>query len=156
MNEQECAFQKAVQYYQSALTPGDQQTLIAFLRETQEIYGYIPKEKQEEIAALAGTPLSLIAALVKRIPGLKESAARHEIVVCTGPRCSAKNGARVLQSFEDALHIHPGETTEDGRFRLRTQNCLKKCGTAPNATIDGVLYPSLKPVDIPQILKKYS
>ena len=58
MNEQERAFQKAVQYYQSALTPGDQQTLIAFLRETQEIYGYIPKEKQEEIAALAGTPLS--------------------------------------------------------------------------------------------------
>ncbi|WP_195985289.1 NAD(P)H-dependent oxidoreductase subunit E [Clostridium sp. D33t1_170424_F3] len=156
MDEQELAFQKAAQYYQSALTPGDQQTLIAFLRETQEIYGAISKEKQEEIAALAGTPLSLTAALVRRIPGLKESAARHEIVVCTGPRCAAKNGARVLQAFEDALHIHSGETTVDGRFLLRTQNCLKKCGTAPNAIIDGELYPGIRPADIPGILKKYS
>lgn len=156
MNKQELAFQETAQYYRSMLTPGDQQTLIAFLRETQEIYGCIPKERQEEIARLAGTPHSLIAALIKRIPGLKEAAARHEIVVCTGPRCSAKNGARVLQAFENALHIHTGGTTGDGRFLLRTQNCLKKCGTAPNATIDGTLYPGIKPSDIPDILKKYS
>lgn len=156
MDKQDLAFQKAAQYYQSVLIPGDQQTLIAFLRETQEIYGYISKEKQEEIAALAGSPLSLIAALVKRIPGLKESAARHEIIVCTGPRCSAKNGARVLQAFEDALQIHSGETTGDGRFRLRTQNCLKKCGSAPNATIDGKLHPGITPADIPRILERYS
>ena len=101
------------------------------------------------------SPKSLIAALVRRVPGLTSAAYRHRIVVCTGPRCSAKGGTALLRAVENALGIAPGETTPDGCFRLETRNCLKQCGSAPNLTVDQTLYASVRVEDIPNLLKRY-
>ena len=153
MEEQETALAAALEAYRDA-GPADQQALIALLREVQRIYGCVSGELQRRVADTVGTKPALVAALVKRIPSLTEDVCRHQITVCTGPRCSAKGGGRVLRSFEDALGIQPGEITPDGRFRLVTRNCLKQCGSAPNAVIDGTLYPSIRPEEIPNLLKK--
>ena len=83
------------------------------------------------------------------------AAYRHRIVVCTGPRCSAKGGTALLRAVENALGIAPGETTPDGCFRLETRNCLKQCGSAPNLTVDQTLYASVRVEDIPNLLKRY-
>lgn len=155
MEKQEAALEAALDFYTDTAAPGDQQALIVLLREVQRLYGCIPKDIQERIAQTARTKPALVAALIKRIPGLTEAGARHWITVCTGPRCSAKGGAKVLRAFTDALGIAPGETTSDGRFRLETRNCLKKCGTAPNVLIDGTHHPAVRSEDVPKILKQY-
>ncbi len=53
------------------------------------------------------------------------------IEVCqTGP-CCLKGSEEILAHFQKRLGIKPGETTADGRFTLRTVECLAACGNAP-------------------------
>ncbi len=155
MEEREAAFAAALAFYQDTAGPGDQQALIALLREVQRLYGCVPVDIQQRVAQAVGTKPALVAALVKRVPGLTEAGYRHQVTVCTGPRCSAKGGAKVLRAFTEALGVSPGAVTPDGRFRLDTRNCLKKCGAAPNVVIDGVHHPAVRPEDVPNLLKQY-
>jgi NADH-quinone oxidoreductase subunit E len=53
------------------------------------------------------------------------------IEVCqTGP-CWLNGSDEILAHFEKQLGIKPGETTSDGRFSLKTVECLAACGNAP-------------------------
>ena len=53
------------------------------------------------------------------------------IEVCqTGP-CWLKGSEEILAHFEKRLGIKPGETTADGKFSLKTVECLAACGNAP-------------------------
>jgi NADH-quinone oxidoreductase subunit E len=53
------------------------------------------------------------------------------IEVCqTGP-CWLKGAEEILAHFEKRLGIKSGETTADGRFTLKTVECLAACGRAP-------------------------
>ena len=53
------------------------------------------------------------------------------IEVCqTGP-CWLNGAEEILTHFEKRLGIHPGETTADGKFTLKTVECLAACGNAP-------------------------
>jgi NADH-quinone oxidoreductase subunit E len=53
------------------------------------------------------------------------------IEVCqTGP-CWLNGSDEILDHFEKRLGIKPGETTSDGRFTLKTVECLAACGNAP-------------------------
>lgn len=53
------------------------------------------------------------------------------IEVCqTGP-CWLKGSDELLAHFEKRLGIKPGETTADGKFTIKTVECLAACGNAP-------------------------
>lgn len=53
------------------------------------------------------------------------------IEVCrTGP-CWLNGAEDILGHFEKRLGIKSGETTADGRFTLKTVECLAACGNAP-------------------------
>lgn len=53
------------------------------------------------------------------------------IEVCqTGP-CWLKGSEELIAHFEKKLGIKPGETTADGRFTIKTVECLAACGNAP-------------------------
>jgi NADH-quinone oxidoreductase subunit E len=53
------------------------------------------------------------------------------IEVCqTGP-CWLNGAEELLAHFEKRLGIKPGETTIDGRFSLKTVECLAACENAP-------------------------
>ena len=53
------------------------------------------------------------------------------IEVCqTGP-CWLCGAEEILAHFEKRLGIKSGETTADGRFSLKTVECLAACGNAP-------------------------
>ncbi len=93
MEKQEITLENILERYKDTAGPGDQQAVIALLREVQQLYGCVPDSVQQRVAQAVGTAPSLIAALVRRVPGLTPAAYRHRIVVCTGPRCSAKGNA---------------------------------------------------------------
>ena len=156
MEEKKTILESTLERYRGTAGAGDQQALIALLREVQQLYGCVPTVIQQRIAQATETSPSLVAALVKRIPGLTEAEYRHQITVCTGPRCSSKGGIAVLRAIQDALGILPGETTTDGRFHLETRNCLKKCGNAPNVMIDSTINPSVRPEQVSAIIDQYS
>jgi NADH-quinone oxidoreductase subunit E len=53
------------------------------------------------------------------------------IEVCqTGP-CMLKGSEEILAHFENRLGIKAGETTADGKFTIKTVECLAACGNAP-------------------------
>lgn len=53
------------------------------------------------------------------------------IEVChTGP-CWLNGAEEIIAHFKKRLGIKPGETTADGKFTLKTVECLAACGNAP-------------------------
>ena len=55
------------------------------------------------------------------------------------------NAQAVLEAFEDALGIRPGETTEDGEVTLRAVECLGGCSTPTIVAVDDVYRQSVTP-----------
>ena len=56
---------------------------------------------------------------------------KYMFEVCqTGP-CMLNGSDDIIKYIHDKLGIHPGETTSDGMFTLKTVECLGACGYAP-------------------------
>lgn len=151
MQEQHERFAEAAEYYQtqrgSAATL-DQQMTVAFLRETQEIYGCIPDYALETIAICTGYKIPLLKKLIGLYPSLKTQAACHEIVVCSGSRCG-KTNAEWLKRLKKGL-----EGADPQQVSIRTVNCFKQCGKGPNIQLDGVLYHCCDENTMDEILEK--
>ena len=64
---------------------------------------------------------------------------KHQIWVCKTLPCALRGSGSILAHCEKKLGIHPGETTKDGLFTLRTAECLASCGTAPMILFDSVI-----------------
>ena len=148
------AIQEILDYYAGRRDKTDQTVLVELLREIQEVCGCVPPDVQHEAAAACGVPQSLIAGLVRRYPSLREAAYRHVITACTGRCCLGKQGGAVLEALRRELGVENEGISQDGSILLKTQICLKSCGTAPNLRIDGTLIPHVSPEQIPALLKE--
>ena len=89
MEKQEITLENILERYKDTAGPGDQQAVIALLREVQQLYGCVPDSVQQRVAQAVGTAPSLIAALVRRVPGLTPAAYRHRIVPARAARQKA-------------------------------------------------------------------
>lgn len=134
---------------------GDQETVVGFLREIQEIYGYLPEETQAVVAQVLGVKPKLVATLIKCYPSLKAQPFKHRVMVCTGPRCKAKGGDLVLAQVTRVLGVGIGKSTSDGVFGLGTQNCFHCCKNGPNLRIDDQDYSGVAPKQVKDLLDKY-
>ena len=58
----------------------------------------------------------------------------------------------MLDAFEQALGVTPGETTPDGEVTLRAVECLGGCSTPTIVAVDDVYRQSVTPEDVPAIV----
>ena len=56
---------------------------------------------------------------------------RHHIQICKTLSCKIMGEPDITEHICSKLGIHPGETTEDGKFSVTMVECLGSCGTAP-------------------------
>jgi NADH-quinone oxidoreductase E subunit len=56
---------------------------------------------------------------------------RHHIQICKTLSCKVMGEPEITNHICNKLGIHPGETTEDGKFTVSLVECLGSCGTAP-------------------------
>lgn len=56
---------------------------------------------------------------------------RHHIQICKTLSCKIMGEPDITGHVCSKLGIHPGETTEDGKFTVSLVECLGSCGTAP-------------------------
>lgn len=56
---------------------------------------------------------------------------RHHIQICKTLSCRIMGEPNITEHVCSKLGIHPGETTEDGKFTVTMVECLGSCGTAP-------------------------
>jgi NADH:ubiquinone oxidoreductase subunit E len=60
---------------------------------------------------------------------------------------------RIIERLERELDIKEGETTPDLAFTLEGVRCLGCCGLAPVLTFDEEVHGSVKPAQMPKLLK---
>ena len=56
---------------------------------------------------------------------------RHHIQICKTLSCKIMGEPDITEHICSKLGIHPGGTTEDGKFTVTMVECLGSCGTAP-------------------------
>jgi NADH-quinone oxidoreductase subunit E len=76
--------------------------------------------------------------------------------VCTNVSCALVGAQQVLESFEEELGIHAGETTEDGEVTLRTIECAGGCGWGTVVAVDHRYREPVRPEDVPSIVQELS
>lgn len=77
---------------------------------------------------------------------------KHQVWVCRTLSCALRGSDAILEHCERRLGIGVGQTTADGKFTLRTAECLASCGTAPMMQVDKTYYEGLTPEKVDEIL----
>lgn len=145
--------EEILKYYSALGDRSAQDNIVAMLRELQEVNGYIGPVLIEQAASAAGVKPTVIQVILKRYPSLKPAPFFHEIIVCTGGSCAAKGSLELLKDLKNRLNIKSNGISGDGKVCVRTRNCLKSCGSAPNILVDGVLCSGKTVDDIIKILR---
>jgi NADH-quinone oxidoreductase subunit E len=131
--------------------------LIAALQQTQDEYGYLPKQALKEVSRLMDVPLTRIFGIVTfysqftLIPR-----GRHSIKICTGTACHVKGVNEVKQKVKDQLNVVEGETTTDYQFTLETVACIGTCFLAPVMMVDDRYFGKLTTDTVTDIVDRYS
>jgi NADH-quinone oxidoreductase subunit E len=76
------------------------------------------------------------------------------IEVCRTSSCWLMGAEDVVRHIEKKLGIHPGETTKDQMFTLKTVECLGSCGTAPMLQCGADYYENLTLEKVDNLLDK--
>ena len=76
------------------------------------------------------------------------------IEVCqTGP-CWLRGADEIVTHLESKLNVKVGETSADGRFTLKTVECLGSCGTAPMLQCGSRYYENLTTEKVDDIIEE--
>lgn len=130
--------------------------VIAVLRKSQNIAGYLPSEMIDYISAGLNLPASTVYGvasfytLFSFVPK-----GRHTIKVCMGTACYVKGIREVMDRINYTYHLKEGETSEDRRFSLESVRCLGACGLAPVMVVDQNTYGNVSSDQIFEILENY-
>jgi NADH-quinone oxidoreductase subunit E len=136
---------------------GQDSNLIAILQQTQDEYGYLPKQALKEVSRLMDVPLTRIFGIVTfysqftLIPR-----GRHAIKICTGTACHVKGVNDVKQKVKEQLNVVEGETTADYQFTLETVACIGTCFLAPVMMVDDRYFGKLTTDTVTDIVDRYS
>jgi NADP-reducing hydrogenase subunit HndA len=133
--------------------PGE---LINVLHQAQTIFGYLPAEVQEVIAAELNMPVAKVYGVVTFYTFFTMlPKGKHPISVCTGTACYVRGAEKVLDEMRRILKVQVGETTPDGKFSLSCLRCVGACGLAPVVMIGEKVYGRVSPDGVQDILKEY-
>jgi NADH-quinone oxidoreductase subunit E len=77
------------------------------------------------------------------------------IEVCRTSSCWLRGANDIVKHIENTLGIKAGETTADGKFTLKTVECLGSCGTAPMLQIGEDFHENLTMEKVDALLEKH-
>ena len=131
--------------------------LIAILHRAQSIFGFLPKEVQEFIAAKLDIPVSKVYGVVTFYSFFTmKPKGEYVINICMGTACFVRGADKLLDKFETLLNIKNGETTPDGKYTLTTLRCVGACGLAPVFTVNGEVYGKATVQKLDEVLDELS
>ncbi|MBE6798231.1 MAG: NAD(P)H-dependent oxidoreductase subunit E [Ruminococcaceae bacterium] len=134
-----------------------QGSLMSVMQEAQEIYGYLPLEVQQMIAAGMGVSVEKVYGIATFYAQFALSPkGKYNISVCLGTACYVKGAQKLIDRLTEVLGIQAGECTADGKFSLEACRCIGACGLAPVLTVNEDVYGRLTEKDIDGIIAKYA
>ena len=149
----ETRLSEAMTYYGEQGAPEDQQMLAALLREVQEMEGGALRcETLETIALGYHVPLSLLRALIGRIPSLRLQTAPHRLELCQ----TCKKNRELLAFVHREYGAQSGCASQKGGFTLHVVPCMKNCAAGPSIRWDGTLHPRADEALLRRLIEKGS
>lgn len=133
-----------------------QSALLPALFVAQREHGYLTPEALAGVAEALDLPLSEVVSVASFYSLLYlQPVGRHVIQVCTNLACMLNGCGAVVRRFRERLGVAPGGTTADGRFTLRTVECLAACEEAPAVLVDEDRWARVGPDDVDRVLERY-
>jgi NADH-quinone oxidoreductase subunit E len=127
--------------------------LIPVLQQTQEIYGYLPKQVLARIAKRLSLPPSQVLGVATFYAQFHlHPRGRHIIQQCDGTACHVRGAKQIITAVEDKLGIRAGQTTPDMKSTYEVVYCLGSCALAPVAVVDGNVVGRLASVSMLKIV----
>ena len=128
--------------------------VLPLLHCVQDEQGFVTEADAAGIAEYIGMPpIAVIEALTWYSMFDRTPQGRYVIKVCRNIACSLRGSEQVLAHLQQRLGIGVGETTADGRFTLKTVECLASCGTAPAMQVYRTYHEQLDAAKLDRILE---
>ncbi|HNW70085.1 MAG TPA: NADH-quinone oxidoreductase subunit NuoE [Bacteroidales bacterium] len=106
--------------------------MIPLLQNTQELYGYIPREAFKKLERETSLKLSDMYGVASFYAQFRLKPVGKVIIkVCHGTACHVQNATAITDALEEELGVKDGETTADHIFTLESVACLGCCSLAP-------------------------
>ncbi|KTD76261.1 NADH-quinone oxidoreductase subunit NuoE [Legionella waltersii] len=138
--------------------PADQKqsAVMSALRIVQEEHNHLTTELMNAVAEyLDMAPIAVYEVASFYTMYEHKPVGRHLINVCTNISCMLRDSSVVVNHLENKLGIKLGETTKDGRFTLRSVECLGACVNAPMMQVDKDYHENLTTDVIDKVLQQY-
>ena len=129
--------------------------VLPLLHCVQEENGHVTERDAVAIAGYIGMPaIRVVEALTWYSMFDREPQGRYVIRVCRNIACSLRGADDIIGLLQRKLGIGVGETTADGRFTLKTVECIASCGTAPAMQVNRTYHENLDEAALDRILKE--
>jgi NADH:ubiquinone oxidoreductase subunit E len=116
--------------------------IISLLQETQEVFGYVPKEAVLYFSDELGISPSRFYGVATFYSQFRlKPTGKNRITTCCGTACHVRGAERILNNVKRELHLAEEEdTTTDGQFTVEKVACLGFCSFAPVVLINGAVH----------------
>jgi NADH:ubiquinone oxidoreductase subunit E len=116
--------------------------VISLLQETQEAFGYIPREAVDYFSAQLGIAPSRFYGVATFYSQFRlNPAGKNKITACCGTACHVRGAERILSGIKRELNLaEEEETTQDKEFTVEKVACLGFCSFAPVVLINGEVH----------------
>lgn len=110
----------------------------------QREHGWISPALGDQVAEAIGIPAVWVHEVLSfYVLFHKQPVGRHVIWMCRSLSCQLRGFPQLKAHLESTLGIRENETTADGMFTLKSNECLGACGGAPMVQIDDRYYENL-------------
>ncbi len=126
--------------------PRSRSALLPLLHLVQAEDGYLTKAGlafcagQLDLTEAEVTAVATFYSMYRRTP-----TGEYLVGVCTNTLCAIMGGDAILDSLQDHLGVHAGETTEDGRVTLEHIECNAACDYAPVVMVNWEFFDNQTP-----------
>lgn len=112
--------------------------IISLLQDTQEAFGYVPREAVQYFSDELGIAPSRFYGVATFYAQFRlKPRGKHVVTACCGTACHVQGAERLLNSVKLELKLEgDADMTTDGLFTLEKVNCVGACGIAPVVIID--------------------
>ncbi len=116
--------------------------VISLLQDTQEAFGYIPREAIDYFSDQLGIAPSRFYGVATFYSQFRlHPTGKHKITTCCGTACHVRGAERILSSIKRELKLgEEEETTPDNEFTVEKVACLGFCSFAPVVLVNGEVH----------------
>ncbi len=133
-----------------------QSAVMSALRIVQEEHNHLTIDLMDAVADyLDMAPIAVYEVASFYTMYEQQPVGNHIINVCTNISCKLRDSNAVVNYLQNKLGINLGETTADGRFTLRSVECLGACVNAPMMQVDKDYHENLTTESIDAVLDMY-